>query len=89
MIESDDIYCYDHDMHRLYVLVRLMFHEEYHVLAPMTVELYDDAIGLYDAIMKNVFGEPKMNEMIAWSHIDDFVLSASTSLHQEHYRWEM
>jgi hypothetical protein len=62
MIESDDIYCYDHDMHRLYVLLRLMSHEEYHVLAPMTVELYDDAIGLYDAIMKHVFGDLKIDE---------------------------
>ena len=88
MIEADDIYCYDHDMHRLSKLVKLMFHEEYHTLAAMEVELYDDAIGMCDAIMEQVFRNFEASEKYARNDLDTLRLEKCSSLFKEHHRWE-
>ena len=57
VIEAVDMVCYDHDMARLYSLVTLMFHSDYHCHASITSELCSDAIYFYESIIKVVFGQ--------------------------------
>ena len=55
VVEADDMVCYDHDMARLYSLVTLMFHNDYHCHASINSELCADAVYFYESIIKVAF----------------------------------
>ena len=82
VVESDNVYCYDHDIHRLFVSAKQLFHEKYHCFALVGVDLNDDAF------MKHVFNlVGHVSE--TWSAISRLESNCGKSLSHEHSRSEM
>ena len=88
VVEADDMLCYDHDMARLYSLVTLMFHTDYHCHASINSELCADAIYFYQSIIKVVFGQPPIDVFQARKEFFNFKLNLHKSIQSEFQRWE-
>jgi hypothetical protein len=81
--------CYDHDMARLYSLVTLMFHTDYHCHASINSELCADAIYFYESIIKVVFGQLPKDVFQARKEFFNFKLNLQKkSIQSEYQRWE-
>ena len=88
IVEADDMVCYDHDMARLYSLMTLMFHTDYHCHASINSELCADAIYFYESIIKVVFGQLPKDVFQARREFFKFKLNLQKSIQSEYQRWE-
>ena len=84
VVEADDMVCYDHDMARLYSLVPLMFHTDYHCHASVNSELCADAIYFYESIIKVVFGQLPKDVFQARKEFFNFKLNLQESIQSEY-----
>ena len=88
VVEVDDMLCYDHDMARLYSLVTLMFHTDYHCHASINSELCADAIYFYESIITVVFGQLPKDVFQARKEFFNFKINLQKSIQSEFQRWE-
>jgi hypothetical protein len=87
-IDNDDVQNYDNDMSRLFSLVTVMFHTDYHCHASMESEFCEDAINFYESITKVAFGHRPRDVIAARQEFFQFKLNTNKSIQSEFQRWE-
>ena len=75
-------------MARLYSLVTLMFHTDYHCHASINSELCVDAIYFYESIIKVVFGQLPKDVFQVRKEFFNFKLNLQKSIQSEFQHWE-
>ena len=88
VIMDDDIFHYNHDLQRLYILVLQIFHESTHHLISYETEELQDGILAFNEIYKHVFGQRQKDVLAAQKAINDFKYNHAETFRMEYVRWE-